>query len=260
MTPEHAPSELPMNRRGLLAKGVAGTLTLAGLGLAGKVFAIEPTPGVTEGPYWVDELLVRSDVRKDPATGIVQPGLPMVLTINVALLVNGKTYAWPGAFVDIWQCNALGVYSDEAVQGTSGEKFLRGLQATDASGNARFVTVFPGWYSGRTPHIHFRVRVPNSRRTAIVYNFVSQLFFGDRITDLIYSTTHPYTQRPNRDTRNTTDGIFTGPSTDGEVASDTGAQLLLPLSRTSNILAGRYNVVIDLTDTGYNNATGGNGP
>src|SRR5262249_51798973 len=150
--------------------------------------------------------------------------------------VNGKTYPWPGTFVDIWQANSLGVYSDEAVQNTSGEKFLRGLQATDASGNARFVTVYPGWYSGRTPHIHFRVRVPNTARTPIVSNFVPQLSSSDRITDLVYPTPFPYNRRPNRTTRNANDGIYTGASSDGEVASNAGDRLLLPLARTNGVL------------------------
>jgi protocatechuate 3,4-dioxygenase beta subunit len=247
------------NRRDLLTKGVTGALGLATLSAKGTVLAwnmIDPTPGVTEGPYWVGELLLRFDIRKDPVTGIVQIGLPFFLLINVVQLKNNKTTPLPGAMVDIWHCNVLGVYSDEAVRNTLGEKFLRGLQVINVNGTLNFVTVYPGWYHGRTVHIHIRVRVVNTVTKTITYNFVSQMFFDDTISNKICSTIYNYTAHPNRDTLNTTDGIFTGPSEDGEVKTEAGQHLLLQLSRAANYATDSFTIALNLTDTGYNNPPG----
>ena len=85
-----------------------------------------------------------------------------------------------GAMVDICQCDAIGVYSDvRATNGffnTGGQRFLRGYQVTDASGVAKFTTVYPGWYQGRSVHIHFKIRTNAGGRNA---EFVSQLYFDD---------------------------------------------------------------------------------
>src|SRR5262249_5768498 len=89
------------------------------------------TPTVTEGPYWVDEKLLRSDIRTDPATGIARPGITLALSIAVQNISNGSCAAVAGALVDIWHCDAGGAYSDEAVNATAGQKFLRGYQVTD---------------------------------------------------------------------------------------------------------------------------------
>lgn len=117
-------------------------------------------PAQTEGPYYVDEQLQRSDIRPDPSDGSVQEGIPLTLTFLVAQVGAADCTALSGAVVDVWHCNALGVYSD--VRGpsldTTGKMFLRGSQVTDATGTARFTTVYPGWYQGRTVHIHFRIR------------------------------------------------------------------------------------------------------
>jgi protocatechuate 3,4-dioxygenase beta subunit len=250
------------DRREFLTRGLAGALALAGLGRKGTVLAASNspvlTPGVTEGPYWVEELLQRSDVRVDPTTGIVQPGLPLLLSITVSQLhSNGSISPLSGAVVDIWQCNALGIYSDEQIEGTSGEKFLRGLQVTNEYGTVIFHTIYPGWYSGRTVHIHLRVRVLDPATKAVTYNFVTQMFFNDTVTNQVFASTYPYRLRPNRDTTNATDGIFTGASSDNEVAANSGNYLMLrQWSDLSQRLAS-FNVLMDLSDSGYNNPTGG---
>src|SRR5205823_2881568 len=103
--------------------------TLAGIALPefekrrGIAFAqgqggIVLTPALTEGPYFVDERLNRSDVRVDPSDGSIQPGLPMQLGITVSQLVNGVVSPLTGVYVDIWHCNAFGVYSDIAAENT----------------------------------------------------------------------------------------------------------------------------------------------
>ena len=218
------------------------------------------TPGVTEGPYWVEELLVRSDIRVDPVTGFLQPGFPLRLNLNIwAYASDTKLYPLKGAIVDIWHANSLGLYSDEQMNGTSGQKFLRGTQVANASGGITFTTIYPSWYSGRTPHIHLRVRVLNPITDAVSYNFVTQFFFNEAITNAIVSSIYPYNLRPNRDTFNATDGIYTGASTDDELTANSGTHLMLALTGDYRGLTGSFNVVMDLSDSGYNNATGGFG-
>jgi protocatechuate 3,4-dioxygenase beta subunit len=187
------------------------------------------TPAKTEGPYFVDERLNRSDIRVDPADGSVQPGVPVRLTINV---YDAASNCAPvkGATVDIWHTNAYGLYSDESANGTVGKKYLRGYQVTDANGSATFVTIYPGWYAGRTIHIHFKVRLYDA--SSKTYEFTSQIFFDESLSDAVMAQA-PYNTRPGRDTRNTTDNIY----------GNDGAQLTMALtSNGSGGYAGVFNV------------------
>src|SRR5438128_4862379 len=201
MTNRHSRSRL-QSRREARSKGAAALLAATGLPTPGVLFAqstITRTPGETEGPYWVDVGLDRSDVRSDSSTGAVEPGLKLQLAINISQLSNDVLTPVSGAQVDIWHCNALGVYSAVAAQNSQRKDFLRGYQVTNGHGNIRFLSIYPGWYRGRTVHIHFRVRLYSDN--ALTYNFVSQLYFADDITDQVFQT-DPYNTRPNRDTRN----------------------------------------------------------
>ena len=155
-------------------------------------------PEMTEGPYFVDEMLNRSDIRTDPADGSISIGAPLELIFKVSHVSAGGCITLPDAQVDIWHCDAFGVYSD--VENAQGKKFLRGYQITDTNGQAKFLTIYPGWYPGRTVHIHFKIRVAG-------YDFTSQLFFDDTFTDQVYSQ-EPYNQRGERNTRNERDGIY----------------------------------------------------
>ena len=112
-----------------------------------------------------------------------------------------------GARVDIWHCDAGGTYSDEAQNNSSGKKFLRGYQTTDDSGAVNFTTIYPGWYSGRTVHINFRIRTYSG--STKLDEFVAQIFFDDTLTDTVFKS-EPYSTRPNRDTRNANDMVVTG--------------------------------------------------
>ncbi len=181
-------------------------------------------PALTEGPYFVDEKLNRSDIRPDPAKGTVSEGVPLKLTFNVARISGSSCTAFPNAYVDIWHCDALGVYSD--VQGSTGTKFLRGYQMTDANGKAEFLTVYPGWYPGRAVHIHFKVRTDINTRG---FDFTSQLFFDDAVSDQVF-TLAPYSQKRARDTRNTNDGIY----------RDGGSQLVPTLTKDGQGYAGTF--------------------
>lgn len=215
-----------------------------GGGEARKMFSCVATPQQTEGPYFVDEALHRADIRSDPADGSMKDGLPLALEIRVfALSRNAGTDCKPlgGAIVDIWHCDANGVYSDVRDRSfdTVGKQFLRGYQVTDADGGVRFMTIYPGWYPGRSVHIHFKIRTrPKHGR---VYEFTSQFYFDDSITDKVHAR-EPYS-RPvfhaekrsyGARTRNGEDGIF----------RQGGDQLMLRLSATDQGYAASFDVGI----------------
>jgi hypothetical protein len=155
------------------------------------------TPAKTEGPYFVDEKLNRSDVREG------QAGVKLTLTMFV--FDSGNDCApVQGAQIDIWHANANGLYSDESANNTVGQTWLRGFQTTDADGKATFTTVYPGWYSGRAVHIHFKVRSSG-------LEFTSQLFFTDEMNRAVFQQS-PYSSRGNPDTTDGSDNIY---GTDG---------------------------------------------
>jgi protocatechuate 3,4-dioxygenase beta subunit len=160
-------------------------------------------PALTEGPYFVDEKLARSDIRSDPSTGSVRPGVPLALTFLVSKVSGTSCAALASATVDVWHCDALGVYSDV----NDATKFLRGYQTTDAGGKAAFTTVWPGWYPGRAVHIHFKVRT--TAANGQVSDFTSQLFFTETLNDQVLAQP-PYSQKAGSRLRNEGDGIFQG--------------------------------------------------
>jgi protocatechuate 3,4-dioxygenase beta subunit len=155
-------------------------------------------PELTEGPFFVDEMLNRSDIRPDPSDGSISQGTQLDIIFNVSQLSANGCSALPGAQVDIWHCDAFGAYSD--VQDSTGKKFLRGYQMTNANGQAKFTTIYPGWYNGRAVHIHFKIRVNNQE-------FTSQLFFDEALTDQVHAQ-EPYAQRGEPTVRNEQDNIF----------------------------------------------------
>lgn len=164
-------------------------------------------PAQTEGPYFVEEALNRSDIRVDPSDGSVKPGTPLELTLLIARLGRAGCAPLAGARVDVWHSDHLGVYSDVSDPGgsTVGRKFLRGYQLTDGEGRVRFLTVYPGAYQGRTVHIHFKVRSPQGQRPG--YEFTSQLYFDDALTDRVLAGP-PYSARGRRGIRNAEDGLY----------------------------------------------------
>lgn len=172
---------------GVLGGALAGTGAPEDAVAAGSCVL---TPEVTEGPYWVANTLTRRDIRES------RPGLPLEVVFTV---INAKTCkAIAGADVEIWHCDAGGVYS-----GVSGDTddYLRGHQKTSASGVAKFLTIFPGWYRGRTPHIHLKVHVGGS----VVHT--GQAFFDERTTSNVYKIS-PYRSHGQPDTSHAEDQIF----------------------------------------------------
>lgn len=151
-------------------------------------------PSATEGPYYLNLNLLRADITEGLS------GLPMRLAIRVVRAADCTPI--PNAVVDVWHCDRLGVYSGVAQQGTVGLTYLRGVSITNAGGIVRMDSIFPGWYPGRTTHIHVKVRPTASTE------LTTQLYFGDSISNLIYALP-PYASHGSKNTLNQNDGIYT---------------------------------------------------
>ena len=219
--------EKPGRREVIFLLGSTAATTLIGrAGEAAPLFSSsEPaptscivTPDQTEGPYFVEERLNRSDIRVDPSTGAVKPGVPLSLTLRLSKLSAGTCTPLAGTVVDVWHCDANGMYSDvgDSRFNTKGQKFLRGYQVSDASGTVTFQTIYPGWYAGRAVHIHFKVRTNPAGSRGL--EFTSQLYFDEAITDAVHAKA-PYNTKGRRQTLNAADGVY----------RDGGRQLTLPL-------------------------------
>ncbi len=177
--------------------GGGGVATGGTSGTGGApVGACSVYPQETEGPFYQDLDLVRSDITEG------RPGTPLSIEVSVVRASDCAPVA--NAAVDIWQCDAGGVYSGYPGQlgglDTTGQKWLRGTQVTDADGIVKFVSVYPGWYPGRTTHIHFKVHFTPTTES------VSQMYFPEDVTTTVYQT-EPYAPRGQKDTSNDADGI-----------------------------------------------------
>ncbi len=169
-------------------------------------------PEQTEGPYYIPGEKLRRDITEGKA------GVPLLLRLRVVDASACRPVK--GAAVDIWHADALGVYSGFGA-GSHSRTFMRGAQRTDRNGLARFRTVYPGWYQGRTVHIHVKVHVAGN----VVHT--GQLYFPDRITDRVFRR-RPYSRRPHRTTRNATDFVF----------AQGGRRSLLSLRKVGNAYVG----------------------
>ena len=193
-------TDLITRRKALVkAGGFVAALAAAGRwrsGSAGQAQAATVacvlTPEMTEGPYYISGEKLRRNITDG------RPGSPLTLKLRVVDATTCRPIK--NASVDIWHADAGGVYSGFG-SGASSRTFMRGIQKTDANGVATFQTVYPGWYMGRTVHIHVKVHVGGD----VVHT--GQLFFADSVTDAVYKKT-PYSSRPNRDVRNTQDNIY----------------------------------------------------
>jgi len=199
--------------------GAAGATTAtSGTAAGGDVAALlaeagscAVVPELTEGPYSIDAEKVRSDIRED------RPGTPLTLAVRVRNFADCTPRA--NAVVDVWHCDATGNYSGFEPQSsgangggpgrpggggnspTDTKRYLRGSQITGADGIVQFVTIYPGWYRGRTVHVHVKVHVGNSRVVT------TQLFFDEAVTRAVYAS-GPYAGHTGQDTTNANDGIF----------------------------------------------------
>ena len=205
-------SSLLVRAGGLLA-GLAGLGFLRpGSAAAASGVSCILTPEMTEGPYYISGEKLRRNITEG------RPGTRLDLRLSVVDATACKPIK--GAVVDIWHADAGGAYSGFGA-GASSRTFMRGVQRTDAKGVAVFRTVYPGWYQGRTVHIHVKVHVGGN----VVHT--GQLFFSDTLTDAVYKHL-PYSRRPSRDVRNAQDMIY----------SSGGRQSTLKLTRKGTGYAG----------------------
>jgi len=181
------------------------------------------TPGQEEGPFYIDLAKVRQDIVEN------RSGVPLALALSV---VDSDTCEpIRDAAVDIWHCDALGVYSGEPSEGSEGETYLRGIQLTDGNGLAEFATIYPGQYPGRTTHIHVKVHI-GGRRSDGTYSgghvsHTGQLFTSDRRDAEVFALA-PYNRNTAEITPRYTDGVFRGQG---------GSSSVLALARVGNSLA-----------------------
>jgi protocatechuate 3,4-dioxygenase beta subunit len=205
--PSWQPSGIDIGRRRALA-GLSG-LVIAAMSTTpawAQIGRCVLTPEAGEGPFYLDPKLIRSDITSK------QAGAPLNLALQVIRAGDCATLA--NARVDVWHADALGLYSgyerQSGVGGIStkaamGQQYLRGTQFTDAAGNVQFRTIFPSWYGGRTPHVHFKVFLGGNEVVA------SQIFFPDEISKEIFSSVEPYRQHAaKRTTFNANDPIKQG--------------------------------------------------
>jgi hypothetical protein len=151
------------------------------------------SPELTEGPYYVPNERLRRDITEGKA------GVALLLELKVLNASTCRTIR--NAAVDIWHCDALGVYSG-AVANNPGTNFLRGVQRTNAKGVATFRTIYPGWYPGRAVHIHVKVHVGGD----VVHT--GQLFFPATVSNAVYRRSPYRSHGTQADTPNVTDAIF----------------------------------------------------
>lgn len=225
-----AAATLETVRGGFASKAAAGEL-LAATALSSQDCIAQPQQ--TEGPYFVDEQLERADIRDDPSNRQTSAGVPLDLRLIISSVTEaGACQSLAGAQVDIWHCDALGVYSgvrDRSVD-TTGRKFLRGYQVTDDTGQVCFTTVYPGWYAGRAVHVHFKVRRPGANGRAD--EFTSQLYFDGALTDRVHAAWAPYASKKGQRFVNSRDMIF----------REGGTKLILPVVESDDGYAATFRV------------------
>ena len=187
---------------GASAGASAAATAIASAAVASALPACVVAPELTEGPYYLDVDLDRSDLRENTADGSVAEGAVLTLDWIVSQAEDSACVPMEGVVVDVWHCDALGVYS--GVTGNAGN-FLRGYQRTDANGRASFTTIYPGWYTGRAVHIHFKVRTDPDASAG--FEFTSQLFFDDELSRTVFAS-GVYASKGPQDQTNESDQIF----------------------------------------------------
>jgi protocatechuate 3,4-dioxygenase beta subunit len=195
----------------------SGTSTETGSGSGTGTGNCSTSPTETAGPFptRTPSSLVTSDIRSD------RTGVPFTIKITVNNK-NNSCAALAGAIVDIWHCDKDGYYSEYGGSGMQSANFtsvhfLRGRQTTDVNGVVTFTSVFPGWYSGRAPHIH--VHIYNASGTSLL---VTQIAFPTDVCNTVYTTATNYYTRGTQDTSNTSDNVFFD-SLASELATITGS-------------------------------------
>ena len=165
------------------------------------------TPASTSGPFYFDPKLQRADITEG------HPGAPLRLRFIVMEAANCTPL--PGARVDVWQTRADGYYSGYPGQGdkrnvdTSGSTFMRGTQIADAGGEATFRSIYPGWYPGRTVHVHFKIILDDRDL------LTGQMYFPDALSQYIFANVGVYRRKTARNTFNGNDELALSDTTRG---------------------------------------------
>lgn len=209
--------QAPMRRREMVALSAGALASFAlyacgaeedevaesGMGGAKTMPDCVLTPEQEEGPFYIDLTLIRRDIVEN------RTGVPLGLALTV---VDADTCEpIRDAAVDVWHCDALGVYSGEPSEGSEGETYLRGIQLTDGNGLAEFATIYPGQYPGRTTHVHVKVRL-GGRSSGGAYagghvSHTGQLFTSDRRDAEVFALA-PYNRNTAEITSRKIDGVF----------------------------------------------------
>ncbi len=234
-----------------LAVGGPMSKMLGGFGQQTKPrINIVASPQLEEGPFFVEEKLNRFDLTQGSTRPSVLRAVPLEIEITLLKLSKDSAAPLANAQIDLWCCDAIGVYSDVNHpmnhENTAGNPFLRGYQITNAEGHVKLKTIIPGWYPGRAPHIHLKVRT-FSEAHKLTADFTSQFFFSDSIVKSIYSA-GPYKDRPTPDTPNPRDHVFNQRESDGTRA---GSLMTLDAKKILGQDAFRANFTIGLTDQNF---------
>ncbi len=200
--------------------GTAGTAASASATSASGSTCMTLMTSVTEGPYYLDGALVRKDITEGKS------GVPLTLRLTVVDATDGCTPV-PGAAVEIWHCDAWGYYSGyttanpgssapaESEDGSTADNdtYLRGYQIANAHGVVKFHTIFPGWYTPRTCHIHVKVHTGGAKEDGTYeggkVNHTGQFFFDDEIAQEIF-TLEPYSRHSGSYTTLDDDMVYDG--------------------------------------------------
>lgn len=246
-------SEKPTRRSvvSALALGAAGTQLEGTLGHAETTNPVPPaneTPGTcvlfhqaVEGPFYFDPKLVRSDITEG------RPGLPLTLVLK--LIDNGSCAPIKNVRVGVWHCDAGGIYSGYPKQGDHrnfsavGKQYLRGTQLTDAKGLVTFNTIYPGWYPGRTPHIHVKAFLDE---TTVL---TGQVYFPNALSARMYQARAPYDARPLPDQTNETDFPF-------KEGQREGGGIILAMEEGTDGVTGSLLIAVDRTGAAARRAKG----
>ncbi|MEU5074918.1 intradiol ring-cleavage dioxygenase [Streptomyces asoensis] len=203
------------------ADGASASASAASTATSGGCMTLMTS--VTEGPYYLDGALVRKDITEG------KKGVPLTLRLTVVDATDGCTPV-SGAAVEIWHCDAWGYYSGyttanpggsappESEDGSTADDstYLRGYQIANANGVVKFETIFPGWYTPRTCHIHLKVHTGGQKEDGTYeggkVNYTGQLFFPDDIADEIF-TLEPYSRHSGSYTALDDDMVYDGGGT-----------------------------------------------
>lgn len=185
-----------------------------------------------EGPFYFDPKLVRTDITE------AEQGSPLDIALSVIDAATCLPVA--NARVDVWHANASGHYSGFANQGdqsdisTEGKTFLRGTQVTSSDGTVQFLSIYPGWYKGRAPHVHVKVLLEEKLLVT------AQIYFPEILTQRIYGEHEPYNARGGPETANAQDAIFAA-------AGGGDGQIIAGISAIGDTITASLTLAVDKT-------------